>query len=771
MKTISRKFLLNICYASALWSGSQIADASGFVVKHIKVVGAQRVSQGTVLNYLPVRIGESIGAQSTAKIIQSLYDTGFFQSVSLEREGDTLIVKVVERSTIGSINITGNTQIPKDKMNDFLKEMGLIKGRVFQLSVLERLTAELKQAYYARGKYNARIETKVTELTDNRVAISITISEGRVSRIRAIKIIGNHDFPEHELLSQMTLQERGLFTYFTKKDQYNKPGLDASLEAIRSFYLDRGYLKFQIISSQVLLSTDKKDVYINIHIEEGPQYHFSGFSISGKTILPKDRVEQLVLVKKGDVFSRKALTESISEIGKALGDKGYGFPAINAEPRIDEQNKTVFIHFSIEPGRHVYVRRINFHGNTKTADYALRSVITQDEGALLTLHNVKESERQLRILGYLKNVNIKTNPVPGTNNQVDLDVQVEEAPSAEASASLGIGTTGLQFNVSANQHNFMGTGRSLGFAFNASRWGQDYSLNYFNPFYTNTGIGRGVSVYFSKVNPRKLDISSYNSNRYGVDLNYNIRLSDISSVQLGMGYQDLDIRSAGAVPQIMAFIATQGTNYDEIRFSAGWVSNSYNQMPFPTKGFNQAVSGLAALPANSRSLSYYKSGYQAHWFQPLFKGFIFSAMGNVAFGDSFQRGVGLPFFENYFAGGIANPGMVRGYDSFSLGPKDIFGNSLGANFLVNGSLGLILPYPLSRDTFRTSLFVDAGNVYAKGTPVVFTGTLSGPVRYSGGISLDWRSPFGPLSFSLASPLNKQPGDRDQYFQFALSSTF
>ena len=285
------------------------------------------------------------------------------------------------------------------------------------------------------------------------------------------------------------------------------------------------------------LSTDKKDVYINIHIEEGPQYHFSGFSVSGKTIIPKQRVEQLILVKKGEVFSRKAITESVSEIGKALGDKGYGFPAINAEPRIDEQNKTVFINFSIEPGRHVYVRRINFHGNTKTADYALRNVITQDEGALLTLHNVKESERQLRILGYLKNVNVKTNPVPGANNQVDLDVQVEEAPSAEASASLGVGTTGLQFNVSANQHNFMGTGRSLGFAFNASRWGQDYSLNYFNPFYTNNGVGRGISLYFSKVNPRNLDISSYNSNRYGVDLNYNIRLSDVSSVQLGLGYQ------------------------------------------------------------------------------------------------------------------------------------------------------------------------------------------------------------------------------------------
>jgi len=612
-----------------------------------------------VLNYLPVQIGEEIGPAATPRIIKALYDTGFFQSVNLEREGDTLIVSVVERSTIGSVTVTGNQEIPSDKMKSFLKEMGIVKGRIFQRSALEKISRELKQAYNARGKYNARIETKVTELTENRVGITITISEGRVSRIKEIKIIGNHDFTQQELLSQFTLAPQGLLTYFSKKDQYSKTAMDASLEALRSFYLDRGYLKFKIISSQVLLAPDRKDVFIVVHVEEGPQYRFAGYDVVGKPILPREKLDSLITVKKDEVFSRKKVTESISAIGLAMGDYGYGFPAINAEPRINEKNKTVFITFSIDPGRHVYVRRINFHGNTKTADYVLRNVIKQDEGGLLSLHNIKESERQLRLLGYLKNINVKTNPVPGTNNQVDLDVQVEEAPSAEASASLGYGTNGFQVNASVKQHNFMGTGRSVGLGFNASRWGQDYTFYYYNPFYTKTGIGRGINLYYSRVQPRGLDVSAYSSNRYGGDLNYNILLSENSSMQVGIGYQDLDIQSVGSVVQIQNFVNAQGRKFDEIRLTGGWARNTYDQMPYPTKGMNQQATELTALPANSHSLSYYKASYQARAYQPIYKGFILSLMGNLAYGNSFQSNVGLPFFETILPVVLRNPGRCE----------------------------------------------------------------------------------------------------------------
>lgn len=290
MKKVSRKLVLGVCCSTMLSWSIQLHAAEGFIVRDIKVTGLQRVSTGTVLNYLPVQVGEELEPSSTAQIIKALYDTGFFQSVSLERQGNTLIVNVVERATIGSISVTGNKEIPSDKLKELLKQMGLVKGRVFQRSSLERLEKELKQAYTARGKYNARIETNVTSLTENRVAINIGISEGRVSRIKEIKFIGNHDFSKSELMPEMSLSESSVFTYFTKKDQYSKPAMDASLEALRSFYLDRGYLKFRIVSSQVLLSPDKKDVFINIQVEEGPQYRFAGYTIVGKTILPKEKI-------------------------------------------------------------------------------------------------------------------------------------------------------------------------------------------------------------------------------------------------------------------------------------------------------------------------------------------------------------------------------------------------------------------------------------------------------------------------------------------------
>lgn len=770
MKKIRKALVVSLCCSSLLGVSSQTIAAGEFVVRSIKVTGLQRVSTGTVLNYIPVQVGEEISSTNTAQIIRALYETGFFQSVSLEKQGNTLIVHVVERATIGHISIVGNKEIPADKMKSFLKEMGLIKGRVFQKASLERIVVELKQVYNSRGKYNARIQTKVTQLTDNRVGINIVVSEGRVSRIKAIKIIGNHDFTASELLPEFSLSNSNLFTYFSKKDQYSKTAMDASLEALRSFYLDRGYLKFNIVSSQVLLSPDKKDVYINVHVEEGPQYRFSGYEVIGNKVLPQDKVTPLVQIKKGDVFSRKKVTETISALGLALGDIGYGFPAINADPKINEQDKTVFINFLVDPGRHVYVRRIKFHGNVKTADYVLRNTIRQNEGALLSLHHIKESERQLRVLGYLKNVDVKTTPVPGTNNQVDLDVQIEEAPSAEASASVGYGTNGYQVNASINQHNFMGTGRSMGASFDTSMWGQNYSVNYYNPFFTDTGIGRGVSLYFSKVDPKNLNVATYNSNRYGGDVNYGFPLSEYSGFQLGYGYQDVDIKTTGWVIPIRNFVAMYGNHFQEIRLTSGWSRNTYDQVPYPTKGFNQRASAWVALPATSQSLSYYKTSYQAHLYQPITRGWILSVLGNVGYGNTFND-QGLPFFENFYAGGTAQPGQVRGYYSYSLGPLDNTGNAMGANLLTNGSLGLIFPYPLSRDTIRTTLFADAGNVFAIGTPDLLRGTPSGSMRYSAGVSLEWRSPFGPLAFSVAKALNPEPTDQTQYFQLAVSAGF
>ena len=316
----------------------------------------------------------------------------------------------------------------------------------------------------------------------------------------------------------------------------------------------------------------------------------------------------------------------------------------------------------------------------------------------------------------------------------------------------------------------MGTGRSVGLGFNASYWGEDYSFNYYNPFYTQTGVGRGLNLYYQTLDPKKLDVSAYASDRFGGDISYNILVGEKSSVQLGYGYQDLSINSPGSVTQIQNFVNLYGRHFQEIRLIGGWSRNGYDQFPYPNRGFNQQFTGLVALPATAQSLSYYKGSYMTHWYQPLFKGLIFTALGNVGYGNQFGDH-GLPVYENYYAGGIAQPGQVRGYKSFSLGPKDSNGNAIGANFLINGSAGIILPYPLSRDTIRTTVFIDAGNVFSNGTPIPLRGTDPGPVRYSSGVSFEWRSPMGPLAFSLAKGFNKQDLDRDEPFQFTISSGF
>lgn len=745
-------------------------SAYAFVVKDIQVRGVRHVSVGTVLNYLPVQVGENLDEGNTGELIRALYETGFFQNVSLEREGNTLVVVVIERATIGVIQISGNKEIPTDKLKSLLKESGLVKGRVFQRAALEHVALELKQAYVARGRYNVRVETKVSKLKDDRVGISILISEGRVSRIKEIKIVGNQAFAEGELLPQLSLSSSDLFTWYTKKDQYSKPAFDASLESLRAFYLDRGYLKFKIVSSQVMLSPDKKDVYINIHIYEGSQYHFSGFDITGNTVVPKQKMQSLVTIKQGDVFSRKKVTDSISAMGDVLGDAGYGFPQIQTVPKLDETQKTVFITFVVEPGRHVYVRRINFHGNVKTADYVLRNAVRQPEGSLLSLRHIKESERQLRLMTYIKNIDIKTTQVPGTNNQVDLDVSIEEAPTAEATASVGYGSNGPVVNAAFNQYNFMGTGRSVGLAFNASYWGQNYSFNYFNPFFTNTGIGAGFNLYYQTFDPKNLDVASYSNDRFGGDYTLSIPIGEYNSFITGIGYQNLNIKSVGMIQQIQNFVDLYGQHFQEIRFTNGFTRNTYDQLPYPTSGMNQQASVLIAAPANSGSLSYYKTSYLARLYQPIYRGFIFSALGNIAYGNQFNN-QGLPNFENMYAGGTAQPGQVRGYESYSLGPKDAFGNALGGNYQVNGSTSLILPYPLSRETIRSSVFVDAGTVYARNTLPAMTANNGGSMRYSTGISLEWRSPFGPLAFSLAKALNPQFMDDTQFFQFSLSSSF
>lgn len=772
MNIIIKKIFSHLCLSLLLLITFQPAIAEQFVIQDIRIEGLQRIKAGTVLNALPVKEGEAISEANTPEIIHTLYNTGFFEHVELGKKGNTLIIKVTERPTIANVNISGNKDLPTERLNVALKQMGLYRGEIFQKNVLTQLEQELRREYTGRGKYNAEITSSVVTLPQNRVDINLVFSEGRPAKVKEIKIIGNTAFSQNTLLKELPLSTAGLFDFFTKKSQYSKEKLDASLEALRSYYLDHGYIRFQIESTNVSLSPDKKEVFILIKIEEGPKYYFDGYDLTGILILPKEELMKQVKIKAGAVFSRKTVTDSAQQLVEAYGEQGYGFPTIHPEPTINEETKRVFITFYINPGQQVYVRRIHFKGNHKTADYVLRHGIRQPEGGLLSLKNVRESERQLRLLNYIQNVQVQTHPVPGTNNQIDLDYNITEGPTAEAKAMLGYGTQGPEFNVSLNQYNFLGTGRTIGTSFTINKLFRNITLSYYNPLYTETGIGRGFSVFYQKYTPGNFSLSNYATDRFGGNMYFNIPISDRNSLQLGAGYENVHILTNDKSPrQVRAFIAQNGNKFNQIRLTGGWTYNNLDQLPFPTKGFNHQVTTQAILPADSNSLSFYKLDYAAGYYQPLIQDFILWLSGNIGYGNQFNNN-GLPFYENYFAGGIIRPGQIRGWENYFVGPRDSNNRPLGGNFLINGSVALILPYPLSRETMRSSIFFDAGNVYSYDLPLAQQGSPSGPVRYSTGIALDWRSPFGPLTFSLAKPLNPQPSDKGniQYFQFSVMSS-
>jgi outer membrane protein insertion porin family len=776
----------------ALSMGLQIAHAmDAFKVKDIKVEGLQRIKLGTVLNYLPFDPGHTLTEAEAPEIIRALFATGFFDNVTLSQSGNTLVIHVTERPTIGMIHSDGNKDVPKEQFEMVLKSAGLVEGEVFKRSTLSELTQALKQEYNNRGKYNTEVDVKVEPMPRNRVRVEINISEGTVARIKEIKIIGNHTYESRELLKNFELAHTHLLNIIRHKDRYDKDKLNASLEALKSFYMDRGFIRFAVESTQVSLTPDRKYVFITVKVNEGPRYTFKPYQLNGNLLLPRQKIESLITIRPGEYFSRKKVVDITSAIGLEYGKIGYGFPDINAEPTINDTDKTVMINFLINPGRRVYVRRIEFSGNSKTADYVLRREMQQQEGQILALDQIKESERKLRTLGYFKNVQVKTNPVSGTNDQVDLNYSVEEIPAGEISAGVGYGTNGIQLNAAINQRNFLGTGRTVGIDFTTNNFGQYYSVNYANPYHTMSGIGIGVNGYFQQVTPGRLGIARLSNNRMGGNVNYTIPLTARQNLHAGYGYEYLELfLPAGASTETTNYVNTYGSEFNQPKLTAGWSYGGLDQFPFPTSGMTQTVnfsflpiitkrftnsSGAAINPADAY---FYKIDYNGRALFPITHGLIFSLQGSFGYGGNFGTNRMFPIYENYYAGG-ASGGQVRGFDDYSLGPRDSADRPLGGNFVFSTSAGFILPYPFSRESFRTSLFLDMGNVYAVNPVAGMGGSGSGPVRFGAGVGLDWQSFLGPLSFYLAAPLNSQCSnlptgrhcDDAKYFGFSISTGF
>lgn len=744
-----------------------------FVVENIQVEGLQRISVGTVFNYLPVEKGERLTENRSSEAIRALFKTGFFENVVLEREGDTLIVFVEERPAIASIDLEGNEDIPSEQLLDSLKQIGFAEGRVFNPSMLDRVEQELKRQYLNLGKYSARVESEVTPLERNRVAVDIRVGEGEAATIERINIVGNNVFDEDELLDEFELGTKPFFSWFSDRDQYSKQRLAADLETLRSWYLDRGYINFSVDSTQVSISPDKQDVYITINVSEGEQYRIGEIDLSGETILSQEKMRELIKIKEGEVFSRAKVNQSARAISERLGDEGYAFANVNPIPDIDEERKTVDLAFFVDPGKRVYVRRININGNLKTQDEVLRRELRQAERAPISTQNVERSRERIQRLGFFEQVDVETPVVPGSPDQVDVNYNVVERPNF-GSLNLGIGygeENGMLLTGSINQENFLGTGNRVSIEVNTSDVNTVYSVSHTDPYFTDDGISRTIRASYRKTDAEEADISEYTTDTYGAGVSFGVPLSEFSFYRLGFDYRVTEMQLGEDASDEIRNFCEDNAEVDDCRFSnvvlsPSWNRDTRNKTVFPDRGGLSTLSGEFAIAAGDNGVGFFKTRAKHEQYIPLTDWLTFKGEAEVGYGDAVGDTSELPPFENFYAGGSRT---VRGYQANSLGPRDSNDDPLGGNARVLGNAELIFPSPFGDQgkSTRLSAFVDAGNVYDTSDSDIDFGEL----RYSAGVSLVWLTPMGPMSFSLSQALNEEPDDETETFQFTLGTLF
>lgn len=745
---------------------SNIALAESFIIKDIRVEGLQRISAGTVFNFLTVKVGDEMTDKDAKSIIRALFKSKYFNDVEVEQQDGVLVIKVSERPAISSIEFVGNKDLDSKELLKSLSQIGFSEGQVYEKAMLERVELELERQYFSRGKYGVTIESEVTPLSRNRVAVRITMAEGVIATIGSINIVGNNAYDSDELLTDFESTTGNWLSVFTSDNQYSRQKLSADLETLRSFYLDRGYVDFNIESTQVTITDDKKQMFITINISEGNRYKIKEVRLAGDLVVREEELFELVTIKKDAVFSRKAITNTTEALTGRLGDDGYAFANVNAVPSIDKENKEVSLTFFVDPGRRAYVRRINIAGNSKTRDVVLRREMRQQESSWISTKNVNLSRARIQRLGYFEDVNVETKPVAGTNDQVDLDYNVSEMASGSLSAGIGFSQTdGLIFNANVTQKNFLGSGKHINFGFNNSSINTVYSFGYTNPFATVDGISQGFNAFYRQTDTTEANLARYNTDVWGGDVSFGIPISESNRIRLALGYENttLKLPTDNTIQRYQDFIDKEGSEFDTWTVTLAWSNDSRDNATLPTSGMNQSLSAEVSVPVGS--LQYYKLRYKNDWYQPLTDSLILSLGGNLGYADSYGDTDELPFFQNFYAGGIRS---VRGYQSNTLGIKED-GQALGGNLLVAGGAELIFPVPFMKNklkSFRLSAFTDFGNVYDVNED--FDASL---LRYSAGLSAIWISPFGAMSFSVAQPFNEQAGDTTESFQFSLGSTF
>ena len=757
-----------ICTAvAAVMLASKAYAFDPFTIREIKAQGLERLDIGTVLTYLPLSVGDELNENTARQAVRSLYGTGLFQDVQLERDGNALVIMVKERPAITSFKIEGNDKIGGDELKKSLKDLGLADGELFKRELLDQVEQELRRQYYANGYYDVTIDTKVTPEPNNRVTLNIKVTEGKVTKIKDINIVGNKVFSKDELLSEFKL-ERTNWIPFQKSDRYSKQQLGGDLETLQSYYQDRGYLKFDVRSVQVALTPDKESIYITLNVDEGAIYKVKDHKFSGEIILNEAFLNALLSTPNGSTFSRKEATESANRIETALSDIGYAFAKVTPIPDVDEEHKQVTINYFVEPGKRAYVRHINFIGHGSTNDETLRREMRQLEASPFSKSAVERSRIRLTRLPFVEEAEVDTKPVPGSDDLVDINFKIKER--APGSVQFGVGFSGSQgflISGSLTHTNFLGTGNRVELSVDHNSISKSVNVSWTNPYFTSDGVSQTVGLYYRKSSSVIRYSSGFNSNVLGGNLTYGIPLSEYMSLRAGLGFTEtaLETFPVTTSDEVERFVVENGSHFLNYQFRTGISRDTRNRTFFANYGSLHEVNFDVSLPGSD--LYYYTLSYRAQQYQPLFWKLLLEANGSIGYIDAFGKTKDVPPYENFFAGGSRT---VRGYRDGSLGPLDTpYNNPYGGKLRTTAQMNLIIPLPIATDgkSTRAEIFYDIGNVFAQPGDFEF-----GQLRQSAGIGFSWFTPFlGLLDLSYAFPLNQKPNDRLERFQITFGSGF
>ena len=803
---------IKLAFLSILLS-TQLLAFDEFLVSDIRIIGLQRVSTGSIFNVIPISVGDKIDSRKSNDIVKSLFSTEQFDDIQIGKDGNTLIITVTERPSISAIDISGNKALKTEQLMESLDGVGIKEGEVYKRSTLEKVKSELVRSYASNGRYGAGVDIEEVVKPRNRIEINIEVDEGKSATIKKINIIGNEIYTNEELLDGFELSEGSFFSFLANDNQYSREKLKGDIETLESFYRDRGYLKFSIESSQISLSRDKKSIFITFNINEGDKYQINDVDVVGEIPFEEAIYKDIIQSLKDTTYSQAQITSIEEYFINILGNRGYAFAEVAGNPEIDEETNEVKLIFSVQPGNRTYTRKILFTGNDITQDHVLRREMRQFEGAWTSDNAIEAGKVRLERLGYFKEVNVETIPVPGTDDQIDISYSVEEETTGSIGGNIGYSDFGLMLGFNLQEQNFLGSGNTVGIGINKNVYSEMYNISYMNPYATRDGVSLGYNLYFRETDYGEFNVANYLTNSSGFGAQFGYPISDITRLGFNITYDKTDI-DIGSLParEIYDFVSVEGNIFETLSAQLSWQRVTLNRGLFPTDGASTVLSVSSTIPGSD--LSYYRLNVRQRYYQPLTQNLVFGFQGELGYLDAYGDTEETPFFQNFYAGG---PRSLRGFESNTLGPRstdapcyefnyaegtcpnllDTDGDGeldapyynpyanqtsryrdapIGGNIKIEGSLQLIFRLPFIEDqrSIRSAFFFDFGNVFSdncKDYQINCSEPSVDDLRYSYGVGLTWITGFGPMSLAIAKPTNAGPRERTEEFQFTVGNVF